>query len=319
MTRGVAKRGARAPAPARVVRVDTLEDLAAACDAGLLAPPGGAGGAALAAAVRALTAFVGAASVKRLVRDMALLSCLGLCDEGDFTNVMVTGNPGTGKTELLGLVAEILRVLYHGKRAKVTWLARAHLVGQHLGETAIKTARALANAAPGVVVLDEVYALGNGEGRDSFAKECVDTLNQFMSECSAEISVVVAGYKHETEQCFLAQNPGLARRFPHRFHIDDYTTDELCAIAELQLARAGWTSACALSKSEPVRAALARAKHNGGDTARLLLLCKLAHARRVPAPSERRTLSVEDTAEGCAEFARGAQPREEPLPLSMYT
>ena len=319
MTRGVAKRGARAPAPARVVRVDTLEDLAAACDAGLLAPPGGAGGAALAAAVRALTAFVGAASVKRLVRDMALLSCLGLCDEGDFTNVMVTGNPGTGKTELLGLVAEILRVLYHGKRARVTWLARAHLVGQHLGETAIKTARALASAAPGVVVLDEVYALGSGEGRDSFAKECVDTLNQFMSECSSEISVVVAGYKHETEQCFLAQNPGLARRFPHRFHIEDYTTDELCAIAELQLARAGWSSACALGKSEPVRAALTRARHNGGDTARLVLMCKLAHARRVPPVDERRTLSAADTAEGCADFARGSAPREESLPLLMYT
>ena len=319
MTRGVAK-GARKPRPApRVVRVDTLEDLAAACDAGLLAPPGGAGGAALAAAVRALTAFVGAASVKRLVRDMALMSCLGLCDEGDFTNVMVTGNPGTGKTELLGLVAELLRVLYHGKRARVTWLARAHLVGQHLGETAIKTARALASAAPGVVVLDEVYALGNGEGRDSFAKECVDTLNQFMSECSSEISVVVAGYKSETEQCFLAQNPGLARRFPHRFHIDDYTTDELGAIAELQLERAGWSAAPGWAKSEAVRAALARAKHNGGDTARLVLLCKLAHARRVPAVAERRVLSAEDTAAGCAEFVRGAEPRDEPRALSMYT
>jgi hypothetical protein len=48
-------------------------------------------------------------------------------------------------------------------------------------------------------------------------------------------------------------------------------------------------------------------------------LCKLAHARRVPPVNERRTLSAEDTAEGCAEFARGAAPREDPLPFSMYT
>jgi Cdc6-like AAA superfamily ATPase len=298
--------------------VHTLADLAAACDAGALAPPGGASASQLAAAVRALDLFVGAASVKRLVRDMALLSCLGLADADDFTNVMVTGNPGTGKTELIGLVGEILLALYHGKRARVTWLTRAQLVGQHLGETALKTARALASAAPGVIVLDEVYALGNGEGRDSFAKECVDTLNQFMSECRELVSVVVAGYKRETEECFLHQNPGLARRFPHRFHVDDYTTDELCAIAERQLERAGWVAFEGWSKGEAFRAAVARSKHNGGDTARLLSLCKLAHARRIPAEAELRSLTVEDVRAGCADFAVCAEPKSEPAAY-MYS
>lgn len=319
MTRGVAK---RRPKPAarepRELRIETLVDLATACEAGLLSPPGGGGGAALACAVHALDGFIGAQRVKLLARDMALLSCLGLADEDDFTNVMVTGNPGTGKTELIGLVAEILRALYHGKRSRVTWLTRAHLVGQHLGETALKTARALASAAPGVVVLDEVYALGSGDGRDSFAKECVDTLNQFMSECSSEISVVVAGYKNETEHCFLQQNPGLARRFPHRFHIDDYTPDELCAIAARQLERAGWRAYEGWSSSAIVRKAVASSRFNGGDTARLLVLCKLAHARRIPPEAERRSLTEADVAAGCAEFARTAEREVEP-PLQMYT
>jgi SpoVK/Ycf46/Vps4 family AAA+-type ATPase len=315
MARGIAKRTRARPKPP--ARVETLEELAVACDAGALAPPGGASGSALAASIRALDRFVGATSVKRLVRDMALLSCLGLADPEDFTNVMITGSPGTGKTELLALVSEILLALYHGKRAKVTWLTRASLVGQHLGETALKTARALASAAPGVIVLDEVYALGSGDGRDSFAKECVDTLNQFMSECRDLVSVVVAGYKHETEQCFLHQNPGLARRFPHRFHVDDYTTDELCAIAERQLERAEWKAFDGFARTECFRAALAKSKFNGGDTARLLTMCKLAHARRIPSAAELRVLTVADVACACAEFVATTERKEETV-LGMY-
>jgi hypothetical protein len=130
--------------------------------------------------------------------------------------------------------------------------------------------------------------------------------------------VVVAGYKHETEHCFLQQNPGLARRFPHRFHIDDYTPDELCAIAARQLERAGWSAFEGWAGSAGVRAAMTRARFNGGDTARLLVLCKLAHARRIPAESERRSLTEADVAAGCAEFERTADRDTEP-PLLMYT
>jgi hypothetical protein len=130
--------------------------------------------------------------------------------------------------------------------------------------------------------------------------------------------VVVAGYKNETEHCFLQQNPGLARRFPHRFHIDDYTPDELCAIAARQLERAGWRAYDGWSSSAIVRKAVAISRFNGGDTARLLVLCKLAHARRIPPEAERRSLTEADVAAGCAEFARTAERDVEP-PLQMYT
>ena len=300
MTRGVSKRRPKQAAREQLdLRIETLADLATACEAGLLSPPGGGGGAALACAVHALDGFIGAQRVKLLARDMALLSCLGLADEDDFTNVMVTGNPGTGKTELIGLVAEILRALYHGKRSRVTWLTRAHLVGQHLGETALKTARALASAAPGVVVLDEVYALGSGDGRDSFAKECVDTLNQFISECRADLTVIVAGYKEETSACFFAQNPGLMRRFPWQFTVDDYTTQELLQITALQMARSGWSACDGWSRIPEVLAVLATSPNNGGDTQRLLHECKMSHALRVPTQQELRILTEDDIKRAC--------------------
>jgi SpoVK/Ycf46/Vps4 family AAA+-type ATPase len=313
--RGVTKRRRGAAA----ITVGGLAELARHVRSHALAVPHGCSADKLASSLEALDAFVGAAAVKSLVVDMVLLVSLGLQDSEDFTNVVVTGNPGTGKTEMLKCIAGIWALVFHGKRGRVTWLSRAHLVGEHLGETAIKTARALSGAAPGVVVLDEVYALGSGENdRDSFSKECIDTINQFTSECREHVTVIVAGYKAETDQCFFARNRGLDRRFPWRFHIDDYSRAELVAIAETQLARAGWAADGAWASMPCVLDALARGKNNGGDTQRLLQLCKLAHARRVPCAAELRTLSDADVRAGCAEFVRTAAAPEEP-PRHMYS
>jgi hypothetical protein len=279
---------------------------------------------ALLAALEDLDTMVGAAPIKARVCDMVLLACLGLHDPDTFTNVVVTGNPGTGKTQMLTVLSELWRVVFHPRRGSVTWLCRASLVGEHLGETAVKTATALATAAPGVVVLDEVYSLGAGSAAsnsrgDSFSKECVDTLNQFVSECRDQLTVVAAGYAADVDECFFSQNRGLERRFPWRFHIDDYSPAELALIADKQLRRSGWSAAHAWAAAPCVAQALARATNNGGDTERLIHLCKMAHARRVPPASELRFLSDADIATGCAGFAVAHTPRDPPAPASMYS
>lgn len=276
---------------------------------------------ALLAALEGLDAMVGAAAIKARVCDMVLLACLGLHDAEAFTNVVLTGNPGTGKTEMLGVLSELWRVIFFPRRGGVTWLCRASLVGEHLGETAVKTASALANAAPGVVVLDEVYSLGAGctsQRGDSFAKECVDTLNQFVSECRDQVSVIAAGYAQDVDECFFAQNRGLERRFPWRFHIDDYTPTELARIAEKQLRRSGWSARAQWTSAPCVAETLSKATNNGGDTERLIHLCKMAHARRVPPPCELRFLSDDDVATACAAFAE-PKPREPAAFAAMYT
>ncbi|NDC42208.1 MAG: AAA family ATPase, partial [Chitinophagia bacterium] len=203
----------RVASPAR--KVDTIAELCVALRGGKLEPPNNASADDVADALDELDAFIGVESVKRVVLEMVLLSCLRLSDARDFTNVVLTGNPGTGKTELCGVVSRVWRSVFHGKRGRVTWLCRAQLIGEHLGETSMKTMRALSSAIPGVVVLDEVYALGSGErDKDSFSKECIDAINQFLSECRESITVIVAGYRDETERCFFARNQGLERRFP---------------------------------------------------------------------------------------------------------
>ena len=307
--------------PSAVAHVADLDDLIAKLESHELPCPSGCALEKLVESLSSLSAFVGAGAVKSLVTEMVLLVSLGLHNDDDFTNVVITGNPGTGKTEMLKCIARIWAQVFHGKRGGVTWLARAHLIGEHLGETAIKTARALSSAAPGVAVLDEVYALGSGESdRDSFSKECIDTINQFTSECRESVSIIVAGYRRETEQCFFARNRGLDRRFPWRFHVEDYTITELQAIASSQLASSCWFAYDAAWPSLPcVVEALRRGKNNGGDTQRLLQLCKLAHARRIPPTDELRVLSLADIESGCAAFVRTVPQETETAPLGMYS
>ena len=302
-------------------RVADLDDLIAKLESSELPAPHGCVLDKLLVSLRALSAFIGAGAVKSLVTEMVLLVSLGLHNDDDFTNVVITGNPGTGKTEMLKCVAKIWAQVFHGKRGNVTWLSRANLIGEHLGETAIKTARALGAAAPGVVVLDEVYALGAGENdRDSFSKECIDTINQFTSECREHLSIIVAGYRRETEQCFFARNRGLERRFPWRFHVEDYTLTELQAIAASQLDASAWSARDAKWASMAcVVEALRRGRNNGGDTQRLLQLCKLAHARRIPPTDELRVLSLADIESGCAAFVRTVPQETETAPLGMYS
>jgi hypothetical protein len=311
------------PAPYTQRSIQSLRDLIDRVECGEIPLPAGVRADALAASLSELDAFVGASRIKQLVTNMVVMACLGLHDPDDFTNVSITGNPGTGKTSLLTIIADIWCTLFHPRKGGVTWLCRPQLIGEHLGETACKTARALANAAPGVVVIDEVYSLGAGASSskgDSFAKECVDTLNQFISECRADLTVIVAGYKEETSACFFAQNPGLMRRFPWQFTIDDYTTPELLQITALQMARSGWSACDGWSRIPDVLAVLGTSPNNGGDTQRLLHECKMSHALRVPTQQELRILTEEDIKGGCKRVLDDRPESRAHLPhYGMYT
>jgi SpoVK/Ycf46/Vps4 family AAA+-type ATPase len=107
---------------------------------------------------------------------------------------------------------------------------RADLIAKYLGQTAPKTQEVIDDALGGVLFIDEAYSLGSPDGRDSFAKECIDTINQNLTEKKNQILVIIAGYEDALEECFFSVNEGLNRRFPFRYTIDAYTHEELAQI-----------------------------------------------------------------------------------------
>jgi SpoVK/Ycf46/Vps4 family AAA+-type ATPase len=129
------------------------------------------------------------------------------------------------------------------EKSEITIADRPKLIGQWLGETAIKTKKVLDSARGGILLIDEAYSLGDQEGgKDSFSKECIDTINQYLSEHVDELVCIIAGYKEDLDKCFFAVNQGLARRFPWRYEMDKYTPDNMYSILDLQIKKQNWST-----------------------------------------------------------------------------
>lgn len=153
-------------------------------------------------------------------------------------HAVFTGNPGTGKTTVAALYAQILQEIGYLKRGHLVVASRADLVAGFVGQTAALTRRKVREALGGVLFIDEAYSLFTGGDRD-FGQEAVHTLVEEMTRHEENLVVVLAGYPLEMNQ-LLASNPGLLSRFKKYIHFPDYTVDELVLILERAAAEAGY-------------------------------------------------------------------------------
>ena len=220
---------------------------------------------------------------------------------GDFMHTVIYGPPGTGKTEIAKMMGKIyskLGILNNGTFKKVT---RSDLIAGYLGQTAIKTRDVIKESLGGVLFIDEAYALGNPEKKDSFSKECIDTLCEALSDNKENLMVIIAGYETELKECFFNYNQGLDSRFTWRFKTDNYTAEDLHKIFTKKVHDIGWE----LHEESKITSSFFKKNYDylkffGRDVETILAKTKIAHSKRVfcKPESEKKKITIKDLDKG---------------------
>jgi TPR repeat protein/AAA+ superfamily predicted ATPase len=146
-------------------------------------------------------------------------------------HLVFTGNPGTGKTAVSRIVADLYYSLGIIPTNRIVEVDRAGLVAGYIGQSAIKTHDVIQSALGGVLFIDEAYALAQSNSENDFGREVIDTLLKAMEDHRDQLVIIVAGYT-EPMNAFINSNPGLRSRFNHYIEFDDYSPTELLEIFE---------------------------------------------------------------------------------------
>lgn len=184
-------------------------------------------------ALEKLEALIGLDRVKKQIR-LHLLRVRQLRTaksvKSPYLHLVFKGNPGTGKTIVARMVADIYLEAGLLERGHLVECYREKLVAGYIGQTAMKTDSICREAQGGVLFVDEAYALGHG-GENDFGQEAIDTLLKRMSDWRDRMVVVLAGYPEQMDK-FLDANPGLRRRIGAELHFEDFIPEELYQIFE---------------------------------------------------------------------------------------
>ena len=166
--------------------------------------------------------------VAALLKVQKLRAERGLPVADSSRHLIFVGNPGTGKTTVARLLAQIYRSLEVVEKGHLVETDRSGMVAGFVGQTATKVNEIFDRADQGVLLVDEAYSLTRG-GEKDFGREAIDTLVKLVEDRRDRVVVILAGYPDEMADLVRA-NPGMQSRFPRTIRFDDYTDEELLEI-----------------------------------------------------------------------------------------
>jgi len=190
--------------------------------------------------------LIGLVPVKRKVEEIGSLLLVdrarqrfGLSASRPNLHMCFTGAPGTGKTTVALMMADLLHRLGYLEKGQLVHAMRDDLVAEYIGQTAPKTKQVLERAMGGVLFIDEAYTLYRAEDSKDYGQECIDILMQVMENQRDKLVVILAGYKDRMDR-FFDSNPGMSSRVAHHLDFADYDVDELLSIGQLMLDRTSY-------------------------------------------------------------------------------
>jgi len=190
--------------------------------------------------------LIGLVPVKRKVEEIGSLLLVdrarqrfGLSASRPNLHMCFTGAPGTGKTTVALMMADLLHRLGYLEKGHLVHAMRDDLVAEYIGQTAPKTKQVLERAMGGVLFIDEAYTLYRAEDSKDYGQECIDILMQVMENQRDKLVVILAGYKDRMDR-FFDSNPGMSSRVAHHLDFADYDVDELLSIGRLMLDRTSY-------------------------------------------------------------------------------
>ena len=249
-----------------------------------------------------LNNMIGLEKIKESVLDQMLyfLQRLHITDKDnmDYKHIVLYGPPGTGKTEVAKIIGKIyskVGILSKNIFKKAT---RSDLIAGYLGQTAIKTDKVIKESLGGVLFIDEAYSLAHNTHGDSFSKECLDVLNEALSNYKDDLMVIIAGYENELEETIFSSNPGLKSRFIWRFEMEKYGYKELYDIFLNMVDKINWKVDNSINK-EWFLDKKDKFESFGRDIESLLTHIKIAHSKRMYGNLEgKKTIILQDINKG---------------------
>lgn len=267
-----------------------------------------------------LNNLIGLSKLKNQLLEQLLYFVQGN-DDNIMLHTVIEGPPGTGKTTVANLMSEIYSGIGILKKKKCNVIKREDLIGQFLGETTIKTTETLERCKNGVMLIDEAYSLGSVDNRDSYAKEAIDCINQYLTENADKLICIIAGYKEELNECFFSQNKGLRRRFPWTFTIESFTKEEL---AQIFINKINYTIHYELHEDIDNKFIESKIKNeyfygNAGDIENIISRTKIINARVNFCKEENYILTKEIINEAFNKFYETRISNISKVPFMMYT